>query len=123
MIMLVARQFFFLTAKDTLEDKIHAFEVGGDDYLVKPFAMEELHVRLLALSKRGRRTDIGKLTFEDMEMDIKAGTLYRQQKLIKLAPIQLKIIGLLMKKKHLILSVKMKSLNTFGVMNHHQVTP
>lgn len=88
----------FLTAKDTLEDKIHAFEVGGDDYLVKPFAMEELHIRLLALSKRGRRTDIGKLTFKDMEMDIKAGTLSRQQRLIKLAPIQLKIIALLMKK-------------------------
>ena len=88
----------FLTAKDTLEDKIHAFSVGGDDYLVKPFAMEELHMRLLALSNRGRRTDIGKLTFEDMEMDIKASTLYRQEKLIKLAPIQLKIIALLMKK-------------------------
>lgn len=88
----------FLTAKDTLEDKIHAFKVGGDDYLVKPFAMEELHMRLLALSKRGKRTDVGKITFEDMEMDIKAGTLYRQQRLIKLAPIQLKIIALLMKK-------------------------
>ncbi|OEF18848.1 response regulator transcription factor [Aliivibrio logei] len=88
----------FLTAKDTLEDKIHAFEAGGDDYLVKPFAMEELHIRLLALSKRGKRTDVGKLTFEDMEMDIKAGTLSRQQQLIKLAPIQLKIIALLMKK-------------------------
>ncbi|AZL86566.1 DNA-binding response regulator [Aliivibrio salmonicida] len=88
----------FLTAKDTLEDKIHAFEAGGDDYLVKPFAMEELHIRLLALSKRGKRTDVGKITFEDMEMDIKAGTLSRQQQLIKLAPIQLKIIALLMKK-------------------------
>ncbi|MBB1314496.1 MULTISPECIES: response regulator transcription factor [Aliivibrio] len=88
----------FLTAKDTLEDKIHAFEAGGDDYLVKPFAMEELHIRLLALSKRGKRTDVGKLTFEDMEMDIKAGTLSRQQQSIKLAPIQLKIIALLMKK-------------------------
>jgi DNA-binding response OmpR family regulator len=88
----------FLTAKDTLEDKIHAFEAGGDDYLVKPFAMEELHIRLLALSKRGKRTDVGKITFEDMEMDIKTGTLSRQQQLIKLAPIQLKIIALLMKK-------------------------
>ncbi|MGS0727968.1 response regulator transcription factor, partial [Shewanella sp. 0m-11] len=43
----------FLTAKDSLEDKVAAFKAGGDDYLLKPFAMEELSLRLHALSNRG----------------------------------------------------------------------
>ncbi len=42
-----------LTARDTLEDKLLGFEAGGDDYLVKPFALQELEVRLLALARRG----------------------------------------------------------------------
>ncbi len=42
----------FLTAKDTLEDKVAAFKAGGDDYLLKPFAMEELCLRLYALANR-----------------------------------------------------------------------
>lgn len=41
-----------LTAKDTLEDKLHGFDAGADDYLVKPFALQELEVRLLALARR-----------------------------------------------------------------------
>lgn len=41
-----------LTARDTLEDKLLGFEAGGDDYLVKPFALQELEVRLLALARR-----------------------------------------------------------------------
>ena len=42
----------FLTAKDRLDDKIAAFQAGGDDYLVKPFAMQELSLRLNALASR-----------------------------------------------------------------------
>ena len=42
-----------LTAREMLEDKLLAFESGGDDYLVKPFALQELEVRLLALARRG----------------------------------------------------------------------
>ena len=41
-----------LTARDTLEDKLLGFEAGSDDYLVKPFALQELEVRLLALARR-----------------------------------------------------------------------
>jgi DNA-binding response OmpR family regulator len=41
-----------LTAHDTLEDKLLGFDAGGDDYLVKPFALQELEVRLLALARR-----------------------------------------------------------------------
>ncbi|MCA8965789.1 MAG: response regulator transcription factor [Planctomycetes bacterium] len=47
-----ATPILVLTASDTLEDKLLGFEAGGDDYLVKPFALQELEVRLLALARR-----------------------------------------------------------------------
>lgn len=47
-----ATPILVLTARDTLEDKLLGFEAGGDDYLVKPFALQELEVRLLALARR-----------------------------------------------------------------------
>lgn len=50
----VTTPILMLTARDTLEDKIAGFEVGSDDYLVKPFAMEELKVRLMALVRRAQ---------------------------------------------------------------------
>ena len=47
-----ATPILVLTARDTLEDKLLGFEAGSDDYLVKPFALQELEVRLLALARR-----------------------------------------------------------------------
>lgn len=52
-----------LTAKDTLDDKVHGFELGADDYLTKPFHREELLMRVKALLKRsGRLGDDNTLT-------------------------------------------------------------
>ena len=47
----------FLTARDTVEDRVSGFDAGGDDYLVKPFAMPELLVRMRALLRRGLVVD------------------------------------------------------------------
>jgi len=49
----VATPILMLTARDALEEKLLGFEAGGDDYVVKPFALQELEVRLLALARRG----------------------------------------------------------------------
>ncbi|HIF9545454.1 TPA: response regulator transcription factor [Photobacterium damselae] len=87
----------FLTAKDQLEDKIAAFKAGGDDYLLKPFAMEELCLRLYALSNRGPRQDIGELKFADITINTRTDEVKRAETEIKLSRIQLKILKLLMR--------------------------
>lgn len=86
----------FLTSKDTLDDKVAAFHAGGDDYLLKPFAMQELSLRLQALVNRGSRQDVGKLTFADISFDGQTGEVTRMGKYIKLTNIQTKILRLLL---------------------------
>ncbi|TVO34009.1 response regulator transcription factor [Vibrio algivorus] len=87
----------FLTAKDTLNDKIEAFNSGGDDFLNKPFAMEELCLRLHALHRRGPRLDVGNLSFADLSMNLQTNEVTRSGQLIKLSKIQRTIFKLLLK--------------------------
>lgn len=94
----------FLTAKDTIQDKTAAFEAGGDDYLVKPFAMKELLLRLEALSKRGFRQDLTRLTLADIVFDAVTGKVTRGDEPLKLSRIQLKILKLLMQKSPALVS-------------------
>lgn len=66
-----------LTARDALEDKLLGFEAGADDYLVKPFALQEVEVRLLALQRRAgaSRSDMvlrqGGLEFDDSAQEVR----------------------------------------------------
>lgn len=57
----------FLTARDTVTDRLSGFSVGGDDYLIKPFALAELVARLRSLLRRSGSE--GVLTFRDLEVD------------------------------------------------------
>ena len=59
----------FLTAKDTLADRVHGFEYGGDDYLVKPFAVAELTARVLSLCRRAGTGRPPVLRYDDLEVD------------------------------------------------------
>ncbi|EHH0747617.1 TPA: response regulator transcription factor [Vibrio vulnificus] len=94
----------FLTAKQGLDDKIAAFTAGGDDYLLKPFAMQELSLRLHALANRGPRQDIGVLKFADITLDVKTEQVEREGQQIKLSRIQTRILKLLMKRAPAIVS-------------------
>ena len=59
-----------LTARDAVPDRVAGLEAGADDYLVKPFAMEELVARLRALTRRGRdRAEL--LAFADLALDLR----------------------------------------------------
>ena len=61
----------FLTAKDTLQDKVAGLDCGGDDYLVKPFEFEELLARLRALLRRGHAAGSNELKLADLALDTK----------------------------------------------------
>lgn len=66
-----------LTARDTLEDKLAGFAAGADDYLVKPFALPELLVRLEALQRRAHDTDNPRIELGDLVIDIAAHRVHR----------------------------------------------
>ena len=85
-----------LTARDTLEDKLEGFESGADDYLVKPFALQELGARVRALSMRGRRVRRSTLRVADLELDLGRMKTKRAGRPIKLNRVCLQILTMLM---------------------------
>jgi len=85
-----------LTARDTLEDKLKGFEAGADDYLVKPFALQELHVRLQALYKRSRRKADNLLRFADLTLNRSTLQVHRAGRRVDLTPACMKLLERLM---------------------------
>lgn len=86
-----------LTARDTLDDRLHGLNIGADDYLVKPFALAELHARILAILRRSgghtRDLQVGDLIYDlDTLQVTRAGTL------LKLNHLGLKLLEILMRK-------------------------
>src|SRR5947209_19607270 len=61
----------FLTARDSTEDKVRGLSGGGDDYMTKPFSLEELVARIRTILRRTGQAaaDSGRLTFADLELD------------------------------------------------------
>ena len=87
-----------LTARDTLEDKIAGLDAGADDYLVKPFEIEELEARIRAMLRRSR----GELITESLrvaDLTVDTGTLEvrREGRLLNVTPIGLKLLLALMR--------------------------
>lgn len=85
-----------LTARDSLNDKLTGFDVGADDYLIKPFALAELSVRLQALQRRFMTQHDRELTVADLKFNLDTLEVTRQQHKIKLNPSCLKLLTLLM---------------------------
>ncbi len=85
-----------LTARDTLDDKLKGFEAGADDYLVKPFALQELHARLQALYKRGLRKADKLLIVGDLTMNRSTLQVHRAGRLVDLSPACMKLLQRLM---------------------------
>ncbi|WP_245578310.1 response regulator transcription factor [Marinobacterium litorale] len=81
-----ATPILFLTALDTLEDKVLGFEAGADDYLVKPFAMAELFYRIQALSKRVSRQQLRRLAVGELELDLDTQQAVRAGQRLNLTP-------------------------------------
>lgn len=85
-----------LTARDTLDDKLEGFKAGADDYLVKPFALQELHARLQALYKRSHGKTDNLLTVGDLTMDRATLQVHRAGRRIVLTPAGMRLLQRLM---------------------------
>ena len=90
----------FLTAKDGMEDKVAGLTIGGDDYMTKPFSLEELVARLRALLRRigvaEINTDDEKIRFADLELNEATHEVRRAGNLIDLSPTEFLLLRYLM---------------------------
>ncbi|GAB2918941.1 response regulator transcription factor [Streptomyces mayteni] len=89
--------FLFLTARDAAEDRINGLRAGGDDYVTKPFNLEELVLRIRAVLRRtsGRRPD-GLLAVADLELDPDSHQVTRGGRPVPLSPTEFSLLRVLM---------------------------
>jgi len=85
-----------LTARDALDHKLSGFDSGADDYMTKPFALQELEARLLVLARRGKGPQSRVLQVADLSFNLDTLTVSRAGKQIPLNPIGLKLLQFLM---------------------------
>ncbi len=96
----------FLTARDAVDDRIQGFVQGGDDYVTKPFSLEELTLRIRALLRRTRpgTTGDGRLRYRDLEMDEDRHQVWRGGKEVHLSPTEFRLLRYLLLNAELVLS-------------------
>jgi two-component system OmpR family response regulator len=88
----------FLTARDATEDKIRGLTTGGDDYVTKPFSLEELVARIRTILRRtgAAAPDSGRLVFEDLELDEETHEVIRGGQYIDLTATEFRLLRYLM---------------------------
>jgi two-component system OmpR family response regulator len=88
----------FLTARDATADKVQGLRLGSDDYVTKPFSIEELIERVKAVLRRAGRTGPGerRLSYADLELDEDTRDVWRAGRLIELTPTEYKLLHYLL---------------------------
>src|SRR2546421_1898578 len=88
----------FLTARDTTQDKVEGLRLGSDDYVTKPFSIEELIERVKAVLRRSSGVGPGenRLGFADLELDEDTRDVWRAGRLVELTPTEYKLLHYLL---------------------------
>jgi len=89
----------FLTARDAREDKVAGLTVGGDDYVTKPFSLDEVIARIRAVlrrSQQGRSVVPSRLVVADLELDEESHEVHRNGKVVTLSPTEFTLLRYLM---------------------------
>jgi two-component system, OmpR family, copper resistance phosphate regulon response regulator CusR len=94
----------FLSARDNLDDRIRGLELGGDDYLVKPFAFVELLARIRSLLRRGPVREAENLVVGDLEIEVLKRRVRRAGIRIELTPQEYSLLHLLARRRSEVLS-------------------
>jgi two-component system, OmpR family, response regulator len=96
----------FLTARDTAEDRVSGFTKGGDDYLTKPFSLEELVARVRAVLRRTQRSGAveNRLRYADLEIDEDTMRVSRGDRAMQLSPTEFKLLRFLLINRERVLS-------------------
>ncbi|MFN7161597.1 MAG: winged helix-turn-helix domain-containing protein, partial [Fimbriimonadales bacterium] len=85
----------FLTARAAEEDKIRGFELGGDDYIVKPFSVAELIARIRSILRRSQPAPVPRIQFGEVEVDLEARRVYRAGEEVPMTPKEYALLVLL----------------------------
>lgn len=110
-------KILMLTAKDTVEDKVTGLNSGADDYMVKPFDIEELVARLNALVRRTGQYTAQSITYRQYTLDRNTYRLFYKDKSIELRPKEFKILEILLNNRGRIISREILQDNVWGINN------
>jgi DNA-binding response OmpR family regulator len=91
----IALPILMLTARDSIEHKAEGFGVGADDYLTKPYLLEEVYLRCIALTRRHRLHQSKVMEVGDLKIDLRINEVERQGKVINLSVKDFQILSLL----------------------------
>ncbi|HVB28048.1 MAG TPA: response regulator transcription factor [Mycobacteriales bacterium] len=97
----------FLTARDATEDKVAGLTVGGDDYVTKPFSLEEVIARIRAILRRSTgdaASAAARLVFADLELDDDTHEVWRAGSAVALSPTEFKLLRYFMSNPNRVLS-------------------